>query len=136
MWVGIIALAALDAETAVVMLLYLDLAYEKARSEGRMVSYADLAAAVDHGAVQRIRPKMMTVATILLSLMPILWSAGIGADVMRRIAAPMVGGVITSFIGELIVYPSVYFIWRSIQLRKTPLFPDDDGAADAPAVAG
>jgi Cu(I)/Ag(I) efflux system membrane protein CusA/SilA len=135
-WVGIIALAGLDAETGVVMLLYLDLAYERARSEGRMVSYADLAAAVDHGAVQRIRPKMMTVATILLSLMPILWSAGIGADVMRRIAAPMVGGVITSFIGELIVYPSVYFIWRSIKLRKTPLFPDDGGLTVEPAPAG
>ncbi len=89
-----------------------------------MASYADLAAAVDHGAVQRIRPKMMTVAAILFSLVPILWSSGIGADVMRRIAAPMVGGVVTSFIGELIVYPSIYFIWRSLKLRRSPLFPD------------
>jgi Cu(I)/Ag(I) efflux system membrane protein CusA/SilA len=123
-WVGIIALAGLDAETGVVMLLYLDLAFERARSEGRMASYADLAAAVDHGAVQRIRPKMMTVAAILFSLVPILWSSGVGADVMRRIAAPMVGGVVTSFIGELIVYPSIYFIWRSLKLRRSPLFPD------------
>jgi Cu(I)/Ag(I) efflux system membrane protein CusA/SilA len=122
-WVGLIALAGLDAETGVVMLLYLDIAYEASKRDGRMATFADLAAAVDHGAVQRIRPKMMTVMAILLSLVPILWSRGTGADVMRRIAAPMVGGVLTSFIGELIVYPSVYFIWRSLGLRRTPLFP-------------
>jgi Cu(I)/Ag(I) efflux system membrane protein CusA/SilA len=121
-WVGVIALAGLDAETGVVMLLYLDLAYDRAKSEGRMATYAELAAAVDHGAVQRIRPKMMTVATTFVALVPILWSTGIGADVMRRIAAPMVGGIVTSFIGELIVYPAVYFIWRSLKLRRTPLF--------------
>ncbi len=106
-WVGLIALAGLDAETGVVMLLYLDIAYETWKREGRMLTWADLAEAVDHGAVQRIRPKMMTVATILLSLIPILWATGTGADVMRRIAAPMVGGVVTSFFGELIVYPSI-----------------------------
>jgi Cu(I)/Ag(I) efflux system membrane protein CusA/SilA len=122
-WVGLIALAGLDAETGVVMLLYLDIAYDRWRREGKMVTYADLAQAVDHGAVQRIRPKMMTVAAILLSLVPILWSTGTGADVMRRIAAPMVGGVFSSFVGELIVYPAIFFIWRSIKLRKTPLFP-------------
>ncbi|MEX1309389.1 MAG: CusA/CzcA family heavy metal efflux RND transporter [Candidatus Sulfomarinibacteraceae bacterium] len=121
-WVGIIALAGLDAETGVVMLLYLDLAYDRWRKEGRMVTYADLEDAIDHGAVQRIRPKMMTVCTILFSLVPILWATGTGADVMRRIAAPMVGGVITSFVGELLVYPSIYFIWRSMKLRRTPLF--------------
>ena len=88
-----------------------------------MATWAELAEAVDHGAVQRIRPKMMTVAAIILSLAPILWATGIGADVMRRIAAPMVGGVVTSFIGELIVYPSIYFIWRSLRLKKGPLFP-------------
>jgi Cu(I)/Ag(I) efflux system membrane protein CusA/SilA len=121
-WVGIIALAGLDAETGVVMLLYLDLAYERWRSEGRMVTYTDLEDAIDHGAVQRIRPKMMTVSTILFSLVPILWATGAGADVMRRIAAPMVGGVVTSFIGELLVYPSIYFIWRSLNLRRAPLF--------------
>ncbi len=120
-WVGLIALAGLDAETGVVMLLYLDLAYEARKREGRMATYADLAQAIDHGAVQRIRPKMMTVAAILLSLVPILWSHGTGADVMRRIAAPMVGGVVTSFLGELIVYPSIYFIWRSWKLHRSPL---------------
>jgi len=121
-WVGLIALAGLDAETGVVMLLYLDIAYERWKSEGRMANYADLVEAVDHGAVQRIRPKMMTVMAILFSLVPILWATGTGADVMRRIAAPMVGGVVTSFFGELIVYPSIYFIWRSIKLRRGPLF--------------
>jgi Cu(I)/Ag(I) efflux system membrane protein CusA/SilA len=130
-WVGIIALAGLDAETGVVMLLYLDIAYQKWKEEGKMVTYADLAAAVDHGAVQRIRPKMMTVMTILLSLVPILWSTGTGADVMRRIAAPMVGGVFTSFVGELLVYPSIYFIWRSLKLEKGPLFPGSTRSGDA-----
>jgi len=122
-WVGIIALAGLDAETGVVMLLYLDIAYERWRREGRMATYEHLTQAVDHGAVQRIRPKMMTVMAILLSLVPIMWAEGTGADVMRRIAAPMVGGVLTSFLGELVVYPSIYFIWRSLKLKAGPLFP-------------
>ena len=126
-WVGLIALAGLDAETGVVMLLYLDIAFEQWKREGRMGTYAELAQAVDHGAVQRIRPKMMTIMAILLSLVPILWSRGTGADVMRRIAAPMVGGVVTSFIGELIAYPSIYFIWRALKLRKSPLFPAEAG---------
>ncbi|MCK5375790.1 MAG: efflux RND transporter permease subunit [Acidobacteria bacterium] len=121
-WVGIIALAGLDAETGVVMLLYLDIAHERWKEKGRMATYAELTEAVDHGAVQRIRPKMMTVAAILFSLVPILWATGTGADVMRRIAAPMVGGVVTSFIGELVVYPALYFIWRSLKLKKGPLF--------------
>ncbi len=128
-WVGIIALAGLDAETGVVMLLYLDIAYERWKDEGKMATYADLVTAVDHGAVQRIRPKMMTVMAILLSLVPILWATGTGADVMRRIAAPMVGGVFSSFVGELIVYPSIYFVWRSLKLRKTPLFAEGDAGA-------
>ncbi|RMG47242.1 MAG: efflux RND transporter permease subunit [Acidobacteria bacterium] len=122
-WVGLIALAGLAAETGVVMLLYLDIAYETWKREGRMATYADLADAVDHGAVQRIRPKMMTVMAILLSLTPILWATGSGADVMRRIAAPMIGGVVTSFIAELILFPAIYFIWRSSGLEKGPLFP-------------
>ncbi len=84
-----------------------------------MATYADLMAAIDQGAVQRIRPKLMTVATTLFALVPILWATGTGADVMRRIAAPMVGGVVTSFLGELLVYPAIYFVWRSRQLRKT-----------------
>jgi Cu(I)/Ag(I) efflux system membrane protein CusA/SilA len=129
-WVGIIALAGLDAETGVVMLLYLDIAYERWKQTGKMATYADLAEAVDHGAVQRIRPKMMTVMAILLSLVPILWSTGTGADVMRRIAAPMVGGVFTSFAGELLVYPSIYFVWRSLKLKRGPLFPDETARGD------
>jgi Cu(I)/Ag(I) efflux system membrane protein CusA/SilA len=116
-WVGLIALAGLDAETGVVMLLYLDLAYERWKRDGKMVTYADLAAAVEHGAVQRIRPKMMTVTTTFVALVPILWATGTGADVMRRIAAPMVGGILTSFVGELLVYPAIFFIWRARMLR-------------------
>jgi Cu(I)/Ag(I) efflux system membrane protein CusA/SilA len=122
-WVGVIALAGLAAETGVVMLLYLDIAYEDWKRKGRMTSYAELAEAVDHGAVQRIRPKMMTVLATFFSLVPILWSTGTGADVMRRIAAPMVGGVFTSFVAELLVFPAIYFIWRAVQLEKGPLFP-------------
>jgi Cu(I)/Ag(I) efflux system membrane protein CusA/SilA len=140
-WVGLIALAGLDAETGVVMLLYLDIAFESWSKKGRMATYADLAEAVDHGAVKRIRPKMMTVTAILASLVPILWASGAGADVMRRIAAPMVGGVLTSFIGELVVYPSIYFVWRSLKLRRAPLFPgpesiplsSDESATHGPA---
>jgi Cu(I)/Ag(I) efflux system membrane protein CusA/SilA len=111
-WVGLIALLGVDAETGVFMLLYLDLAYEDARREGRLRSYADLQAAVLHGAVKRIRPKFMTVATMFLGLVPIMWSVGTGADVMKRIAAPMIGGIFTSFILELIVYPAIYEVWR------------------------
>jgi Cu(I)/Ag(I) efflux system membrane protein CusA/SilA len=118
-WVGIIALAGLDAETGVVKLLYLDLAWERWRERGTLRSSADLEAAVRYGAVQRIRPKMMTVLTVLVSLVPILWASGIGSDVMRRIAAPMVGGIVTSFLGELIVFPVIYFVWRSRQLRAS-----------------
>jgi Cu(I)/Ag(I) efflux system membrane protein CusA/SilA len=129
-WVGVIALAGLDAETGVVMLLYLDLAFERWRSRGRMADYGHLAEAVYEGAVQRIRPKMMTVTTTFVALAPILWATGIGSDVMRRIAAPMVGGIVTSFLGELIVYPAVYFIWRSLKLQRTELFPDPDKHSD------
>jgi Cu(I)/Ag(I) efflux system membrane protein CusA/SilA len=122
-WVGIIALAGVDAETGVVMLLYLDQAYEKAKSEGRMAGMADLQAAVEEGAVKRIRPKMMTVMAILLGLLPIMWSHGTGADVMKRIAAPMVGGVITSFVLELLIYPVIFTIWkwrREVRPRGLP----------------
>lgn len=111
-WVGIIALAGLDAETGVVMLLYLDLAYEQWKKEGRLNSTNDLKDAIMHGAVKRIRPKIMTVSVILAGLIPIMFSHGTGADVMKRIAAPMVGGVITSTILELIIYPAIYKIWR------------------------
>jgi copper/silver efflux system protein len=131
-WVGVIALAGLAAETGVVMLLYLDIAYEEWRRKGAMSTYADLAEAVDHGAVQRIRPKMMTVMAILFSLVPILWSTGTGADVMRRIAAPMVGGVVTSFLAELIVFPAIYFVWRALPMSEGPLFPTRDDSVDEP----
>jgi copper/silver efflux system protein len=117
-WVGIIALAGLDAETGVVMLLYLDLAYEEWGKKGRMKTVADLHESIMHGAVKRIRPKIMTVSVILAGLIPIMFSHGAGADVMKRIAAPMVGGVITSTILELIIYPAIYRIWRGRGLAK------------------
>jgi Cu(I)/Ag(I) efflux system membrane protein CusA/SilA len=117
-WVGLIALAGLDAETGVVMLLYLDLAYEKWKKEGKMVKTSDLKEAILYGAVKRIRPKVMTVSVILAGLIPIMFSHGTGADVMKRIAAPMVGGVITSAILELIIYPAIYFIWRQKKIVK------------------
>jgi Cu(I)/Ag(I) efflux system membrane protein CusA/SilA len=117
-WVGIIALAGLDAETGVVMLLYLDLAYEKWKKEGLLKTKSDLKDAIMFGAVKRIRPKIMTVSVILAGLIPIMFSHGTGADIMKRIAAPMVGGVITSTILELIIYPAIYMIWRSRSLEK------------------
>jgi Cu(I)/Ag(I) efflux system membrane protein CusA/SilA len=111
-WVGLIALLGVDAETGVFMLLYLDLSYEQARKEGRLRSRAELQTAVLHGAVKRIRPKFMTVATTFIGLVPIMWAIGTGSDVMKRIAAPMVGGIFTSFLMELLVYPVVYEIWK------------------------
>ena len=117
-WVGIIALAGVDAETGVIMLLYLDQAYEKWRNEGRMRTIDDLREAISEGAVKRIRPKMMTVMAILFGLLPIMWSHGAGADVMKRIAAPMIGGVITSFMLELIVYPVIFEVWRGRGLES------------------
>jgi Cu(I)/Ag(I) efflux system membrane protein CusA/SilA len=111
-WVGIIALAGLDAETGVVMLLYLDLAYDDWKQQGLLTSTAGLRDAIYHGAVKRVRPKAMTAAVIIAGLLPILWSHGAGADVMKRIATPMVGGVVTSTIMELMVYPAIFFIWR------------------------
>lgn len=118
-WVGIIALAGLDAETGVVMLLYLELAYEKWKKEGKLNGIADLKEAIMYGSVKRIRPKIMTVSVILAGLIPIMFSHGTGADVMKRIAAPMVGGVITSTILELIIYPAIYMIWKSREFKKT-----------------
>jgi Cu(I)/Ag(I) efflux system membrane protein CusA/SilA len=111
-WVGLIALLGVDAETGVFMLIYLDLAYEQAKKEGRLRSLADLEAAVRYGAVQRLRPKFMTVATTFLGLVPIMWSLGTGADVMKRIAAPMIGGIFTSFLLELLVYPGLFLAWK------------------------
>jgi len=112
-WIGIIALAGLDAETGVVMLLYLDLAFVEWKKRGALNSAGDLRDAIYHGAVKRVRPKAMTACVIIAGLTPILWSHGAGADVMKRIATPMVGGVITSTIMELAVYPAIYYLWRS-----------------------
>ena len=117
-WVGIIALAGVDAETGVIMLLYLDQAYDKWRKDGRMRTIADLREAISEGAVKRIRPKIMTVMAILFGLLPIMWSHGAGADVMKRIAAPMIGGVLSSFLLELIVYPAIYEVWRGWEMRQ------------------
>jgi Cu(I)/Ag(I) efflux system membrane protein CusA/SilA len=117
-WVGVIALAGLDAETGIVMLLYLDLSYNRWNQEGRINSLRDIEDAVMEGAVKRIRPKIMTVSVILAGLVPIMFSTGTGADVMKRIAAPMVGGVVTSTILELIIYPAIYVIWKERELAK------------------
>ena len=117
-WVGLIALMGVDAETGVFMLLYLDLAYEERRAAGLMRNESDLREAIVHGAVKRIRPKVMTVATMFVGLAPIMWSVGSGADVMKRIAAPMVGGIFTSFILELVVYPAVYEVWKWFSLKR------------------
>ena len=111
-WVGMIALAGLDAETGVVMLLYLDQAHDAAAAQGKMRNLADLKEAINHGAVKRVRPKIMTAAVIIAGLLPILWSHGTGSDVMKRIAAPMVGGVVTSVLMELAVYPVIYYWWK------------------------
>lgn len=111
-WVGLIALLGVDAGTGVFMLLYLELAYEGAKKAGRLRSLAELQEAIHDGAVKRIRPKFMTVATMFIGLAPIMWSTGAGADVMKRIAAPMVGGILTSFILELAVYPAIYEVWK------------------------
>jgi Cu(I)/Ag(I) efflux system membrane protein CusA/SilA len=114
-WVGIIALAGLDAETGVVMLLYLDLAYEKWKKEGKLVSVQDLKDAIMYGAVQRIRPKLMTVVTDF-GLILVMFSTGAGSDIMKRIAAPMIGGLVTSLLLELLIYPAVYMVWRQRHL--------------------
>jgi Cu(I)/Ag(I) efflux system membrane protein CusA/SilA len=124
-WVGIIALMGVDAQTGVFMLLYLDLAYEAARAAGRLNSHADLKEVVLEGAAKRIRPKFMTVATMAIGLFPILWSTGTGADLMKRIAVPMVGGLASSFAMELLVYPVVYTIWRQRQMRRLEGWRDE-----------
>ena len=111
-WVGIIALAGVAAETGVVMLVYLDEAYERRVREGRMATVQDLREAIMEGAVQRVRPKMMTVAAIMGGLLPIMWTTGTGADVMKRIAAPMIGGMVSSTVLTLLVIPVLYALWR------------------------
>ncbi len=111
-WVGLIALMGVDAETGMFMLLYLDLAYHEAQAKGRMRNWDDLREAIVEGAVKRLRPKVMTVGVMFMALIPIMWSTGSGADTMKRIAAPMIGGIFTSFIMELGVYPAIYAIWK------------------------
>ena len=111
-WVGMIALMGLDAETGVFMLLFLDLSYDDARRRGRLRNMAELKEAIVHGAVKRIRPKLMTVACAAMGLVPVLWSTGTGADMMKRVVAPLVGGLGTSFVMELLVYPAVYLLWK------------------------
>ncbi len=119
-WVGLIALLGVDAETGVFMLLYLDLAYEKAKREARLTSQDALQLAIREGAAKRLRPKIMTVATIFIGLVPVMWATGTGSDVMKRIAAPMIGGVLTSFMLELLVYPAIYEIWKwNFEVRKS-----------------
>jgi len=116
-WVGMIALMGLDAETGVFMLLFLDLSYNERVRQGRLRSPEDLTEAIVHGAVKRVRPKLMTVAAAFMGLLPIMWSQGTGADMMQRIAAPMVGGLVTSFIMELLVYPPIYAVWKGRTVR-------------------
>jgi Cu(I)/Ag(I) efflux system membrane protein CusA/SilA len=127
-WVGIIALAGVAAETGVVMLVYLDEAYERRVREGRMTTVQDLREAIMEGAVQRVRPKMMTVAAIMGGLLPIMWTTGTGADVMKRIAAPMIGGMVSSTILTLLVIPVLYALWRgwSMSIGARPLLPGTD----------
>ncbi len=130
-WVGLIALLGIDAETGVFMLLYLDLSYEQARKEGRLGTLAGLREAIVHGAVKRIRPKFMTVATDFIGLVPILWAVGTGSDVMKRIAAPLVGGVFTSFLLELLVYPAIYEVWKwHFELKKGRPLDERTGALE------
>jgi Cu(I)/Ag(I) efflux system membrane protein CusA/SilA len=116
-WVGLIALAGLDAETGIVMLLYLKLSHTRWSTDGRLRSRQDLRESIVEGAAKRIRPKLMAVMTTMLGLAPVMWSAGTGADVMKRIAAPMVGGLVTSFLLQLTIYPAIFAIWKGRKLR-------------------
>jgi Cu(I)/Ag(I) efflux system membrane protein CusA/SilA len=119
-WVGMIALMGLDAETGVFMLLFMDLSYGDAAKRGHLRNDGELIEAIIHGAVKRVRPKMMTVCAAMMGLIPIMWSMGTGADMMKRVAAPMVGGLITSFILELLVYPPIYEMWKRRSLPAGP----------------
>jgi copper/silver efflux system protein len=134
-WVGLIALLGVDAETGVFMLLYLDLAYEQAKCEGRLRTLQELQEAILQGAVKRLRPKFMTMAAAFLGLVPIMWATGAGAEVMKHIAAPMMGGIITSFLLELLVYPAVYQIWKWNFELKRQLLPEPALVAGATAVS-
>jgi Cu(I)/Ag(I) efflux system membrane protein CusA/SilA len=129
-WVGFIALAGVAAETGVVMLIYLDEAFHRRSLEGTMRGESDVAAAVREGAVDRLRPKMMTVTAIIAGLAPILWSSGTGADVMKRIAAPMVGGMVTSTVLTLVVIPAIFLLWRRREIRRRPEAPVREALRD------
>ncbi len=122
-WVGMIALMGLDAETGVFMLLFLDLSHDEYKKKGLLRTEHDLVEAIIHGAVKRVRPKAMTVFAAMIGLLPIMWSTGTGADLMKRVAAPMVGGLVTSFLLELLVYPSVYFLWKRKELAGSTRTP-------------
>ncbi len=135
-WVGLIALLGIDAETGVFMLLYLDLAYEQAKREGQLQSLAQLREAIVHGAAKRLRPKFMTFATTCVGLFPIMWATGAGSDVMKRIAAPMVGGIFTSFLLELLVYPAIYEVWRLRSLPKSARSKEDPASIELHRTSG
>ncbi len=120
-WVGMIALMGLDAETGVFMLLFLDLSYSEYSKKGLLNQESDLIEAIIHGAVKRVRPKAMTVCAAMIGLLPIMWSTGTGADLMKRVAAPMVGGLVTSFLMELLVYPAIYYLWRRAEVSPKPV---------------
>jgi copper/silver efflux system protein len=135
-WVGIIALLGIDAETGVFMLLYLDLAYEKTKREQARMTRSQLHETIVEGAAKRLRPKFMTFATMCVGLIPILWATGTGSEIMKRIAAPMVGGIVTSFILELLVYPAIYAIWRERSLETEPSGPLRLGSANLLAASG
>jgi Cu(I)/Ag(I) efflux system membrane protein CusA/SilA len=136
-WVEMIALLGLDAETGVFMLLFLDLAYDEAKREGRLCTREQLDEAIVHGAVKRARPKMMTVCAAFMGLLPIMWSTAAGADVMKRIAAPMIAGLLTSFLLELLVYPAIYKLWKwRAEVRHLGAPPAEGDAESAmPAAA-
>lgn len=116
-WVGMIALMGLDAETGVFMMLFLDMSYNDAKKSGQLKNKSDLVEAIIHGAVKRVRPKMMTVMAAFMGLIPIMWSMGTGADVMKRIASPMIGGLVTSFALELLIYPVLFMMWKERELK-------------------
>ena len=117
-WVGMIALMGLDAETGVFMLMYLEFAFEDRKKKGLLRNESDLVSSIVEGAVHRVRPKLMTVGALFMGLIPIMWSNGAGADVMKRIAAPMISGLITSFILELLIYPVLFFEWRAKEMKS------------------
>jgi len=134
-WVGVIALLGVDAETGVFMLLYLDLAYEKARRRYGVLTQEHLEEAIVEGAAKRLRPKFMTFATMCLGLIPVLWATGTGSEIMKRIAAPMVGGILTSFALELLVYPAIYSVWRQRTLANPDAAPSPSPTDHNPSQA-